>query len=219
MGGWAATTVLCIAGAGLVALVNAGQDVPATGGMPIARIKESLVCCPQESITVDGWASVDPGGEVVQWQWDVGGDGRADRLTDKGDIQLLSPREARTYRVILRVLDNAGNLSAPETASVCVMNAPPRVSMPADTVIKLGARMLFRPDVRTTCGTIERYEWDFDDDNTYEHTSRESGNTSRPYYRPGRYLAKLRVVDSNGRQAGGVTIINVTPQGPGKTGK
>jgi len=206
---------LC-AGTGLFASDTAET---AAEGIPIARIKESIVCCPQESVTIDGWASIDPGGEVAQWQWDLGGDGKPDRITEQGELTIVTPRESRTYRVVLRVRDNAGNLSAPETASVCVMNAAPQVRMPADTTVKLGARVYFRPAVRTICGTIGRYEWDFDDNGTYEYSSRDNGNTSRPYYRPGRYLAKMRVVDSNGREGGGVMIINVVPQMPMRPAK
>ena len=85
--------------------------------------------------------------------------------------------------------------------------------MPRDSTVRLGTRIAFSPVVKHTCGSIARYEWDFDNDGVYEYSSRVNGNTSRAFYRPGRYLAKFRVVDSFGKQGGGVVIVTVAPAG------
>ena len=196
----------------LLAALAAPAPQPAPdGGIPKARLGESTICCPRDSVTLDGWASIDPGGEIVEWQWDLNGDGRPERVTEVGEITLTAPAESKTYTVYLRVKDNDQNISAPESTVVHVMASKPRVSMRADTTIRVGVRLGLRPRATSMCGTIQRYEWDFDDDGTYEFRSSDDANTSKQYFRAGKYHARLRVVDSFGHEAGGMMTITVLP--------
>ncbi len=45
-------------------------------------------------------------------------------------------------------------------------------------------------------GTIEKYEWDFDEDGTYDWSSSENGNTKNLYMEGGQYKVELKVTDS-----------------------
>ncbi|HET6347844.1 MAG TPA: PKD domain-containing protein [Candidatus Krumholzibacteria bacterium] len=47
-------------------------------------------------------------------------------------------------------------------------------------------------------GTIVKYEWDFENDGTFDYSSPTTPNTSHTYVNPGSYTAKLRVTDNSG---------------------
>jgi len=192
-----------------LAAAGAPGDSLRTDGRPIARIKDNVICCPREEVAFDGWASIDVGGEVAEWQWDLNEDGRVDTVCSTGELVIGAPRRSQTYCVTLRVRDNQGNVSDPDTATVYVMDIGPTVSMRADTTVKVGTRVAFRPGVHWVCGQPVRYEWDFNDDGKPEYHSATDGNTTREYYTPGRYVARFRVVDRYGREAGSTTVVNV----------
>jgi PKD repeat protein len=180
-----------------------------TDGRPIARIKTSIICCPREQVVLDGWASIDVGGEVVEWLWDYTEDGRPDTSANTGEMILTAPRTARTYFVALTVRDNEGNLSEPDTVTVHIMDPPPSVGIRADTTVKVGTRVKFSPTVQWVCAEPVRYEWDFDNDGKPEYHSSRNGNTSRVYDTPGIYRARFRVVDKFGKEAGALTEVTV----------
>jgi hypothetical protein len=193
----------------LTAAAAPTDSVRAGSGRPIARIKDNVICCPREDVHLDGWASIDVGGEVVEWQWDFNEDGRTDTVSTTGEMVIRAPRRSQTYSVILHVKDNEGNLSEPDTVTVYVMDIGPTVSMRSDTTIKVGVRVAFRPVVHWVCGQPVRYEWDFNDDGKPEYHSGTDGNTTREYYTPGRYVARFRVVDTYNREAGATTVVTV----------
>ena len=137
---------------------------PASSNLPIAKIGESLVCCPNDSIMLDGWASIDIGGEVVEWLWDLNGDNKVDTITKTGELVVASPRTPSSYIIHLKVKDNQGNISSADSAIVHVMNSTPLISIGHDTTVKAGIRMHFEPAITVSCGKIIRYEWDFNED-------------------------------------------------------
>ncbi len=57
-------------------------------------------------------------------------------------------------------------------------------------------------------GSVVLYEWDFEDDGTFDYSNASTANTSHVYPALGTYLAKLRVTDDNG--AIGLDVIEVT---------
>lgn len=185
-------------------------DAPETDGIPIAKIKESVICCPLDKVYIDGWASIDVGGEIKRWYWDLDGDGETDTTSEAGELAITAPREPKSYLVILTVKDNDGNRSAPDSATMHVMKSPPRVKLGPDTTVKIGVRVFFSPEVRSNCSTPERYEWDFNNDGDPEYRSSHDGNTSRVYYKPGKYYARFKVTDSLGKRTGGIRTIIVS---------
>jgi PKD repeat protein len=90
------------------------------------------------------------------------------------------------------------------------MDVGPTVRLAADTTVKLGVRVLFRPTVTWVCARPIRFEWDFDGDGRPEYSSENDGNTSKVFYTPGRYQAQFFVVDAAGNKAGGMTTVTVT---------
>jgi len=162
-----------------------GTARAATNGLPRAKIKESVICCPREPVVLDGWASVAPGAEIVQWQWDLNGDGIADTSSTTGELAIMSPARPKTYLIILWVRDNRNNVSQPDSARLSVMNSPPQVSVNCDTFVKVGTRIIFEPRIAVSCGSIMLYQWDLDGDGKFEYQSRDDGRTSKAFYKPG----------------------------------
>lgn len=177
--------------------------------LPIARIGESIICCPLDSVTIDGWASIDIGGEIIAWLWDTNSDGKTDTITDRGELTFVAPAKSGSRTITLRVEDNDHTVSAPESTLVNVMKSNPVVAMAHDTTIKIGVRLSFEPLIRTNCGSFKTYEWDFNDDGMPDFSSNESPKTSRAYLKPGRFAARFKVTDCFGRCAGGIQLITV----------
>lgn len=198
---------------GIIAL-PASCRAEAGSGVPIARIKQSVICCPLEEIVLDGWASVDIDGEVEEWYWDLDGDNDVDTVTTTGEVRFVAPLESKLFSVALLVKDNDGNVSEPYSVSVHVMDSPPKVTLCPDTTVKVGVRVSFDPKVTSYCSSIELYEWDFDDDGSIEYKSRENGVTSRVYHKAGAYRARFKITDSLNREAGGIRTITVTASQP-----
>lgn len=177
---------------------------------PLARIQESIICCPNADITFNGWASIDVDGEVARWMWDLDGDGKTDTSCTGGELRLQAPATPQTQLVILRVRDNRQALSLPDSATLHVMESVPEVSLSADTSVAVGVRIFFNAKVNLFCGEPVLYEWDLDDDGTYEFRSRDKAATSKAFYRPGVHRTRFRVSDSNGAQGGGIRVVKVT---------
>ena len=182
---------------------------PKSGEFPIAHIKESIICCPGDSVTFDGWASIVAHGEIVKWLWDLNGDGKIDTICSSGELRFKASNKYHSSRVILRVRDNHGNESGPDTSAFHIMDSPPIAQVGGDTTIKVGVRISFSPVIISNCSKIARYEWYFNDEAKPSFKSELNGNTSRIYYKSGRYYARFHTIDEMGREAGGLKIITV----------
>jgi hypothetical protein len=190
--------------------MSADSSDTSTGGVPVARVTESVICCPGDPVRLDGWASIDVGGEVDAWLWDVTGDGEVDTTCPGGELRMAAPSRPGTHGMYLRVRDNEGNVSGPDTAVLHVMDSPPVVELGPDTTVKIGVRVSLVPRITAHCGTPVLYEWDLDDDGTYEYHSRRHGRTSRVYFRPGTFRVRFRVTDDLDRRGGGIRTIVVS---------
>ncbi len=177
--------------------------------VPLAKIGQSIIACPGDSVTLDGWASIGRGAEIMEWHWVGSGALTFDIKTDRGDLRIAAPMVPRVTALSLIVTDSKGRVSKPDCASLCVMKSEPRVSIGADSTIKVGVRIAFDPHVLTICGAIVKYEWDLDDDGIYEYVSSDNAKTSKAYFRAGSFKARFRATDSFGRTAGGMKTIVV----------
>ncbi|MBD3345650.1 MAG: hypothetical protein GF401_11370 [Chitinivibrionales bacterium] len=208
--------IVVIAASAFVAPVRAAPPSQGTmqNGIPIAKIGGSKICCPSDTVTLDGWASIDVGGEVVEWYWDLDGNGSVDTVADRGELTFRAPEKPQSYLVLLRVKDNGNTMSLPDSAVLHVMEDRPKVTVGPDTTVQIGTRVFFRPRVACHCGAMVSYEWDLDGDEVFEYHSAKNANTSKAYFRPGKYRTRFRVVNSYGKEAGGIQTITVTTQLP-----
>ncbi|MBD3418602.1 MAG: hypothetical protein GF398_00645 [Chitinivibrionales bacterium] len=199
----------------LIALAALAQKPDVANTKPVARIKESVICCPAAKIVLDGWASIDPRGEIKYWQWDLGADGEIDTTTSVGELALTAPLDSKTYPVALTVVDSDENRSLPDTAMIHIMKSRPRVRLQPDDTVQIGTRIFFEPQVFSNCGIVRSYEWDLDSDGASEYRSANHGNTSKVFFRPGKYQARFRATDSYGHCAEKIRTIIVTARAPG----
>jgi hypothetical protein len=203
-----AFAVLCFSG--IQAEERKEPPLETAAGIPLAKIKESIIACPLEEIKLDGWASIDVGGEVVEWDWDINGDRKVDTVVhESGELAITAPKDPCSFAVYLWVKDNKGNKSEPDSCTVHIQASPPRVSMGADTSIPIAVRMNLDPKIETFCSKPVRFEWDFNDDGKPEYRSEETCKTSRIYYKPGKYYARFKMIDNLGKEAGGIKTITV----------
>jgi PKD repeat protein len=160
-------------------------------------------------------ASSDPEGAIASYDWDFDNDGVYE-VTGSAGIQQHTFTVAGDYTVGVRVTD-AGGLQATATT---VVHAEPPAGPP---VAKLDADWVFHDAPFTANldasgstaveGTITQYEWDLDNDGTYELNTGSTPTASLDLTSPGQQTVGLRVTDSRNLTA--TTQLVLTGDGPG----
>ncbi len=152
-------------------------------------------------VTLDATASSDPdpGGSVVRYEWDLDGNGTYE--TDGGTNPVLNTQFTTSGQrdVHLRVTNDMGATAIvaipvnvtnqPPVASFNVQNPPAIVGAPTT----LDAGPSADPD-----GTIARYEWDLDNNGTYETDGGTLKTIQKTFPASGNYTVGLKVTDNSG---------------------
>jgi PKD repeat protein len=162
-----------------------------------------------DTVTFDASGSSDPDGTIQSYDWDLG-----DGTTATGETASHSYGSSGTYTVTLTVTDDNG---ATDTTTQTVTvgsppNQPPTASFTlspnnpdtADTVT-FDASGSSDPD-----GTIQTYEWDFDDGTTLTGEM-----SSHSYSSSGTYTVELTVTDDNGATDTASKTVSVSRSGGG----
>ncbi|MBT7483751.1 PKD domain-containing protein, partial [Candidatus Peregrinibacteria bacterium] len=162
--------------------VNAHFDAyPTSGAIPL-------------TVSFDATESSDPDGEIVEYEWDLDGDGSFD---DGDELEMeYTYEQYGTYTVKLRVTDNNGESDIMETEILVDEGEKPTATidydLESDEVLYIDEEYLFKAiDASSPNGSIEEYEWDFGDgsnvtrNKTAEHT----------YDEPGTYIISLTLTD------------------------
>jgi len=152
-----------------------------------------------EDVTLDGSASYDPdGGDIVEWAWDLDNDGTFDVT---GETYITDWDTPGNKSVNLRVTDDEGATDTLDTLIVVeVVNDPPTAVAESDLYDVFVAEPIQLDGTGSTdpnepCDEIVQYEWDIDNDGTYD----KSGPTvNHSYDSPGVYEVQLRVTDTFG---------------------
>jgi uncharacterized repeat protein (TIGR01451 family) len=187
----------------------AGTVGPTTGPAPL-------------TVTVDGSISSDPGGSIVDWQWDFGDDSTGAGVSDQHTYQ-----DPGAYIVTLAVTDDDGNSSTGFVAQVIVedgTNALPVVfvsgfptSGPAPLTVDLTSFGSQDPD-----GAIATFAWDFGDGSSASGPPATHGALQHTFTTPGTYTVTLTGTDGDGGSATAELAVNVYPpanQPPSVTGE
>jgi len=163
---------------------------------------------PDLAVTWDASGSTDSDGTIEQYDWDMDNDGTYE-ITDGGDSQSATYATGGVYTVGVRVTDNDG-LTDETTASVDVNNPPEAdlegteqagggegagktVSFPTG-----GVDVLWDASGSTDSdGTIEQYDWDMDNDGTFELLDSTATQTVN-YSSYDSYTVGVRVTDDDG---------------------
>lgn len=105
-----------------------------------------------------------------------------------------------TYEATLQVTDN-DNQTATDSVTITVLETGTPTAAadadPASGIVPLNVS--FQGTGNDPDGAIALYEWDFDGDGTYDWSSGSSGNATHVYNQVGRYTARLRVTDYQGK--------------------
>ena len=166
------------------------------------------------AIAFSASCSTDPDGTIILYEWDFDDDGATDAT---GMTVTHSYPTAGVYPVTLTVTDNDGAVDA-ETEGVPVAaggtsgdNQPPEpdftISFAEGDEANIGEVVTFLSDGSSDPdGTIESYEWDFDDDGTYDATGTTA---SHAYHTGGAKIVTLRATDDDGARGYKTRVVSV----------
>lgn len=165
------------------------------------------------AVTLDGSASIDPDGTIVDYAWDFDGDGSFDQ-NGSAPVVNHTYEIAGVFNVVLRVTDNLG---ATDTDFAVITVGDPDMPPTAAGVGTADAEnpLLVHFDATGSTdldGEIVSYDWDFDGDGTFDLL--DGGPTPNHLYSSfGSKTVILRVTDDKGN-TDTAQIIVVLTEGP-----
>jgi len=191
------------------------QGGPPANQPPSAAISAS----PASGVVVldvdfDASASFDSDGTIVEYEWDLDGNGSFETSTGLVPTAQHSYATVGSYDVSVRVTDDD---DATDTASVLVtvtepVNESPVASLSATPTsgdiplfVSFDASASFDPD-----GYLVEYEWDFDGDGTFETSTGTTAYAQFTYTAAGTYGAAVRVTDDGDATDTATVVITAT---------
>lgn len=159
-----------------------------------------------EEVTLSAEPSSAGDGTIQSYSWDLNGNGQ---FGQTGKVQTKTYNSDEAQDIYLRVIDSAGARAyAQEVVQVQSVNQPPTASFtitpsspaPNETITLDGSGS-------SDDGSISKYEWDLDDDGTFEKTG-SSIQTS--FSSSGEMPVKLRVTDDAGNTNSVVKDVSVS---------
>ncbi|MCB1219507.1 MAG: PKD domain-containing protein [Planctomycetales bacterium] len=149
-------------------------------------------------VLFDAGDSTDTDGTIVAFDWDMDNDGTFEVL-DGGDTQNAQFTALGDHTVTVRATDDDGDSS---TASATVTVLDPPVAALSATPDSGDAPLDVALDASGSTdsdGTIVSYDWDFDNDGTFE-TLDGGASVNHSYSAGGAITAAVRVTDNDGLQ-------------------
>jgi PGF-pre-PGF domain-containing protein len=160
--------------------------------MPEPSIDTSRTALTDESVALNASGSIDPDGEIVEYEWRVGNGS----FETTGEKTTVSFPDDDTYPVTLRVTDNNGQIETAST-TITIENRPPIATASlltdqaaVDEEVEFDAAASNDLD-----GTISAFEWDLDGDGSFDQTGSSTRATFNDY---GWNNITLRVSDDDG---------------------
>ncbi|HST54965.1 MAG TPA: N,N-dimethylformamidase beta subunit family domain-containing protein [Solirubrobacteraceae bacterium] len=170
---------------------------------------------PGQSVTFDASASTDPDASIVDYQWDLDGDGTYETDTGSNPVLTRTFATAGTYNVGLRVID-ANNVSAStshtltvgDLAPVAKLSASPNPASTNHTVTLSAAGS-------TDQGTITDYKWDLDGNGTYETDTGTTQTTTTSFATVGAHTVGVQETNDHGLSTTKTLSVTVLSQSAG----
>ncbi|WP_455393287.1 PKD domain-containing protein [[Eubacterium] cellulosolvens] len=154
-------------------------------------------------------------GYMKKFAWDFNGDNKVDWQSASMIPTTHFYEAPGVYNAKLTVTDDYGEITTATKKITIVQpaNAPPLASAGINQSVRAGQVMLkgsgFDGD-----GTIQKYEWDFNDDEVFDWSSMHAGVAYHEYTDEGDYQATLRVTDDLGLTATDKVTIKVNNSNP-----
>lgn len=162
---------------------------------PVATIASAT---PQiENVPVQFVASgSDADGTVVLYEWDWENDGIFD-YSNASSGNTSHTYGSGPHTAKLRVTDNDGAIGLAAVLLTIDANAAPTATIVSASPQTDGVPVNFVANGSDPDGTIVLYQWDWENDGTFDYSSAVNGNASR-LYAAGSYVARFRVTDDDG---------------------
>jgi PKD repeat protein len=153
---------------------------------------------PGETVTLNASESSDPDGEIVEYRWDLDGDGETD--TTGGPNARVAFPSAGVYEVTLTVVDDDGATASVTNEIVVQGDIPPEASLTVSaSEVEVGEALTFNasgssdPD-----GQIETWAFDLNGNGTVDRTFESPPIFRTNYEEAGTYRVTLEVTDNDG---------------------
>ncbi len=158
------------------------------------------------AIIFDASASIEPGDNIVLYEWDWNNDGVYDH-TSSTPTSTYTWYKAASHSIRLRVTDEDGS-SHISTTSVYIEDVAPRAIINGASSVDEGVAMFFNASDSSEPGDdIILYEWDWDNDGVYDEAL-NTPESLHTWYSPGIQTLSLRVTDEEGSYS--ITVYSVT---------
>ncbi len=138
----------------------------------------------------------DADGTVVLYEWDWEDDGTFD-YSNPSSGNASHTYAAGNFTAKLRVTDNDGAIGLAAIQLAISPNTAPTATIVSASPQTEGVPVNFVANGTDTDGTIVLYQWDWENDGTFDYSSGSTGNTSHTYA-AGNYVARFRVTDNDG---------------------
>jgi large repetitive protein len=160
------------------------------------------------SLVWDASNSFDTDGTIVQYDWDTDNNGSFERIDSDSTITLDYTARG-VYTVGVRVIDNLGAIGV-TYLDFDVQGYPPVAELEGIDYGEVPLQIIWTAyESYDLDGTIVKYEWDYDNDGTYdEETNFPFG--SYTYTTAGQKTCRLRVTDNEGFTGTATAVFNLT---------
>jgi PKD repeat protein len=169
---------------------------------------------PGQSVTFNASSSTDPNGGIVDYRWDVNGDGTYETDTGSNPVLTTSLPESGTYNVRLRVIDKVG-ATAGATHTLTVGNFPPVIkATAAPNPASVGQNVTIDASGSTDQGTITDYKWDLDNSGNFATDSGSTPKVTTAFQQPGAHTVGIEATDDHGVSSRTTITVNVLETAP-----
>jgi PKD repeat protein len=146
-------------------------------------------------VLLDAGRSTDPNQDALSYSWDLNGDGQFGDAT--GPQQTVSYGARGRYRVAVQVSDGHGGITTADGTITVVSGQAPVVTFANDPLQpNLGVTVVFRATASDPDGSVERIEWDLDDDGAFDDAAGSVATWS--FRTAGPHRVAVRATDDRG---------------------
>jgi len=185
------------------------QSLRIIGRHPVARFTFTPeIPNVEKEVTLNASGSFDLDGTIVRYEWDFNGDGEVELISDQPTTTHAFP-EGGDNEVILRVIDDDGDVSLPFSRTIHVNGTPVASFQSSNFRPTELEEVTFTDRSADRDGKIIAWRWDFGDG-----TCSGIPSPTHAYLADGFYMVTLTVIDDNGAEGSvkaEINVINLPP--------